>query len=178
MRAGRRYVPARRVSGRATTAVEARTRKSVHKASSRPPPKAELATAEMVGIGRVERRVKVFRSFERKAATLLYDRQYRFMSREVLHSSCSYSSGDMPNRSFKSAPAQNALSHSLVRIKARVLPSPFSLCKPSTTPFSSLSSCCEIALRALGRSSDSTVMVPACGAGMLEILRAAPRDEA
>lgn len=66
-------IMARRVSGKATTAVEARTRKSVHNASSRPPPKAELATAEMVGIGRVERRVKVLRSFERKAATLVYD---------------------------------------------------------------------------------------------------------
>jgi len=62
---------ARRVSGRATTAVDARTRKSVQRASSRPPPKAELATAEMVGIGRVERRVKVWRSFVRKKATLL-----------------------------------------------------------------------------------------------------------
>jgi hypothetical protein len=90
----------------------------------------------------------------------------------------SYSSEDMPKRSFKSAPAQKALSHSLERINARVLPWPFSLCKPSTTPFSSLSSCCEMALRALGRSSDSTVMVPACGAGILEILRAAPSDEA
>ena len=69
---------ARRVSGRATTAVEARTLKLVHKASSRPPPKAELATAEMAGIGRVERRVKVLRSFVRKAATLSYAGQYRF----------------------------------------------------------------------------------------------------
>jgi hypothetical protein len=64
-------IMARRVSGSATTAVDARTRKSVHRASSRPPPKAELATAEMVGIGRVERRVKVWRSFVRKEATLL-----------------------------------------------------------------------------------------------------------
>ena len=84
----------------------------------------------------------------------------------------SYSSGDMANRSFKSAPAQKALSDSLAKIKARVLPLPPSSCKPSTTPLSSLNSWVEIAFRALGRSSDRTVMVPACGAGMLEILRA------
>ena len=90
----------------------------------------------------------------------------------------SYSSGDIPKRSFRSAPAQKALSHSLERINARVLPFPSSLCKPSTTPLSSLRSCCEMALRAFGRSSESTVIVPACGAGMLEILRAAPREEA
>lgn len=61
---------ARRVSGRPTTAVEARTRKLVQRANSRPPPKAVLLMAEMVGMGRVERRVKVFRSLERNWATL------------------------------------------------------------------------------------------------------------
>ena len=90
----------------------------------------------------------------------------------TIKSNVSYSSGDMPKRSFKSAPAQKALSHSLAKIKARVLPLPPSACKPSTTPFSSLNSFVEMALRALGRSSDRTVMVPECGAGMLEILRA------
>jgi hypothetical protein len=68
---------ARRVSGRATVADEARTRKSVHNASSRPPPKAELATAEIVGMGRVERRVKVLLSLVKKAATLLDISQHR-----------------------------------------------------------------------------------------------------
>jgi hypothetical protein len=58
---------------------EARTRKSVHRASSRPPPKAELATAEIVGMGRVERRVKVLLSFVRKAATLSDVSQHRIL---------------------------------------------------------------------------------------------------
>lgn len=35
------------------------TLKSVHSAISNPPPKAVLLMAEMVGIGRVERRLKV-----------------------------------------------------------------------------------------------------------------------
>lgn len=78
MRAGRRKVPpapgmiARRVSGRPTVAVDARTRKLVQRASSRPPPKAVELMAEMVGMGRVERRVKVARRDLRKAATLQY----------------------------------------------------------------------------------------------------------
>lgn len=65
IKAGRRYVPpapgmmARRVSGSPTVAVEAKTRKLVASASSRPPPKAVLEIAEMVGIWRVERRVSV-----------------------------------------------------------------------------------------------------------------------
>lgn len=50
--------------------MEARTRKLVQRANSRPPPKAVLLMAEMVGMGRVERRVKVFRSLERNWATL------------------------------------------------------------------------------------------------------------
>ena len=162
---------ARRVSGRATVAVEANTRKLVQRPSSRPPPKAVLPMAEMVGIGRVDRRVKVLLSLVKNWATLLMSYQHTD-TRCTIKSTISYSSGDMPNRSFKSAPAQKALSDSLARIKALVLPLPPSSCKPSTTPLNSLSSCCEIAFRALGRSSDRTVMVPACGAGMLEILRA------
>ena len=46
------------------------TRKLVQRLSSRPPPKAVLLMAEMVGMGRVERRVKVERSWMRKSATL------------------------------------------------------------------------------------------------------------
>jgi len=61
---------AKRVSGRPTVAVEAKTRKLVHSPSSSPPPKAVLLMAEMVGMGRVERRVKVLRSFLRKSLTL------------------------------------------------------------------------------------------------------------
>lgn len=40
-------------------AVELKTRKLVLSASSRPPPKAVLETAEIVGTGSVERRAKV-----------------------------------------------------------------------------------------------------------------------
>lgn len=47
-------------------AVEAKTRKCVVRASSRPPPKAVLEMAERVGIGRCERRVKVLRRAVRK----------------------------------------------------------------------------------------------------------------
>lgn len=148
---------ARRVSGRPTCAVEAKTRRLVHSASSRPPPKAVLLTAEMVGRGSVASLVKVFRSFARNSLT---------------------SSWLMSSLSFKSAPAQNASSASLDKIKARVLPCPFSACKPSTTPLSSFSSCLEMALRALGLFSDRTVMLPACGAGMLEILIAEPSEVA
>ena len=162
---------ARRVSGRPTAAVEANTRKLVQRPSSRPPPKAVLLMAEMVGIGRVDRRVKVLLSLVKNWATLLVLHQHTD-TRCAIDSIISYSSGDMPKRSFKSAPAQKALSHSLAKIKARVLPLPPSACKPSTTPFSSLNSFFEMALRALGRSSDRTVMVPECGAGILEILRA------
>lgn len=61
---------ARRVSGSATTAVEEKTRKLVQRPSSRPPPKAVLEMAEMVGMGRVERRVKVLRSESRKSRVL------------------------------------------------------------------------------------------------------------
>lgn len=49
------------VSGRPTTAVGPSTRKSVESASSRPPPRAGPLMAEMVGMGRWERDVKVWR---------------------------------------------------------------------------------------------------------------------
>jgi hypothetical protein len=62
---------ARRVSGRATVALEAKTRSDAHRASSRPPPKASEETAAMEGMGSVERRVKVARRCVRKARVLL-----------------------------------------------------------------------------------------------------------
>jgi len=76
MSAGRRYVPpapgiiARRVSGRATRAVEAKMRRLVVRASSRPPPRAREERAVRVGMGRVEMEVKVARRAVRKAVVL------------------------------------------------------------------------------------------------------------
>lgn len=60
----------RRVSGSPTVAVEARTRKCVHRANSRPPPRARDDMAEMVGMGRMERLVNVVRRFRRNAWVL------------------------------------------------------------------------------------------------------------
>lgn len=57
---------ARRVSGRPTEAVEAKTRKVVARASSSPPPRAREETALMVGMGRAERAVRVVRRVRRK----------------------------------------------------------------------------------------------------------------
>jgi hypothetical protein len=51
--------------------VDARTRRCVHRASSRPPPRAVEEIALMVGMGRAERVVKVVRRFERKAVVLV-----------------------------------------------------------------------------------------------------------
>lgn len=61
---------AKRVSGRATVAVEAKTRMWVVRASSRPPPNAGAARADMVGIGSWDIEVKVPRSVVRKFAVL------------------------------------------------------------------------------------------------------------
>lgn len=78
MRAGRRKVPPapgmmpRRVSGRPTVALDVRTRRCVDRASSRPPPRAREEMAEMVGIGRAERVVKVSLRLLRKSL-VLYD---------------------------------------------------------------------------------------------------------
>lgn len=77
MSPGRRYVPPApgmmpsRVSGRPTWAVEARTRRCVQRASSRPPPRAVEEMALMVGMGRAERAVKVARRLVRKADVLV-----------------------------------------------------------------------------------------------------------
>lgn len=76
MSAGRRYVPpapgmiANRVSGSATVVVEAKMRKCVVKASSRPPPKAGAARAEIVGMESFDIEVNVPRSDLRKLAVL------------------------------------------------------------------------------------------------------------
>ena len=76
---GRRKVPpapgmiARRVSGRPTTAVLAKMRKWVVRASSRPPPRAREDIAVMVGIGRVVIVVNVKRSFARNSVVLEED---------------------------------------------------------------------------------------------------------
>ncbi|KAK5625815.1 hypothetical protein RRF57_001531 [Xylaria bambusicola] len=59
-----------RVSGRPTWAVEARTRKWVHKASSRPPPSANDEMADIVGIGRAESEENVPRRLARNWAVL------------------------------------------------------------------------------------------------------------
>lgn len=73
---GRRKVPpapgmiASLVSGRATVDVEPKTRKVVVRASSRPPPNATEETAEIVGMGRRERRVNVSRRVVRKCFVL------------------------------------------------------------------------------------------------------------
>lgn len=60
----------RRVSGKPTTALEVSTRKWVASASSRPPPRASDEMAEMVGMGRAEREVRVVRRLSRNAAVL------------------------------------------------------------------------------------------------------------
>lgn len=114
MRAGRRYVPpapgiiANRVSGRPTVAVDENTRKFVARASSRPPPKAWEEIAVMDGIGREASRVRVLRRVVRNCDILRRDSlDYQFQclleARKDTHSS-----GLMPTRSFKSAPAQKA----------------------------------------------------------------------
>lgn len=97
------------VSGNATVDVEPKTRKVVVRASSRPPPNATEEIAEMVGMGRRERRVNVSRRVVRNCFVL-----FRVLAilpfflvdgrlEEVTHSSPL-----IVNLSFKSAPAQNA----------------------------------------------------------------------
>jgi hypothetical protein len=60
------------VSGSATVDVEPKTRKVVVRASSRPPPNATEEIAEMVGMGRRERRVKVSRRVVRNCFVLAF----------------------------------------------------------------------------------------------------------
>lgn len=78
---------------------------------------------------------------------------------------CTYSSSVNPTRSFRSAPAQNALSDSEATTSARVGPLSPSAWMPSISWRSSASSCLLIALRAAGRFSEMMRMLPACGAG-------------
>jgi hypothetical protein len=52
-------------------ALEVRTRKSVERASSRPPPRAREEMALMVGMGRVERDLNVSRRLKRNWAVLI-----------------------------------------------------------------------------------------------------------
>lgn len=87
------------VSGRPTCAREPKTRKSVARASSSPPPSASPLMAEIVGIGRAEMSRSVPRRFARNAAVC---------------------SGVNVARSFRSAPAQKTPGTSLARISARV----------------------------------------------------------
>jgi len=150
IKAGRRYVPpapgrmARRVSGRATVVVDAKTRMCVVRASSRPPPKAGAAKAEMVGMGNCDIDANVPRSVVKKLDV---------------------SSWVNVALSLRSAPAQKLVSISLAKINARVDHWSPSLCRLLTCCVSSVSSCRDIALRAAGRLSESIRMLPQCGAG-------------
>ena len=61
------------VSGWPTTAEDPKTRRVVQRPSSKPPPSATDEMAVMVGIGRVERSVKVFLRPVRNSLVLYYD---------------------------------------------------------------------------------------------------------
>lgn len=152
MRAGSRYVPpapgmiASRVSGSATVVVDAKTRRCVVRASSRPPPNAGAARADMVGMGRVDMEVKVPRREARKLAV---------------------SSDVNVALSFRSAPAQKLESTSLARISARVAPVSPSAWMLSTWWLSSESNWRDMAFRAAGRFNERILIDPECGAGTL-----------
>jgi len=60
----------RRVSGSPTWAVEAKTRRCVQSANSRPPPRAREETALIVGMGREESSANVLLRLSRKLAVL------------------------------------------------------------------------------------------------------------
>lgn len=139
MSAGSLYVPPApgimpsRVSGSPTCAVDAKTRMLVQRASSRPPPRARELIALMVGIGRMERAVKVLRRLARKAAVLLVELANCPAASEADISMIvsvgyaqelrnAYSSAENPPLSFRSAPAQKQLSTSLASTTALVGP--------------------------------------------------------
>lgn len=61
---------ANRVSGRATVVLDEKMRMCVVRASSRPPPKAGAASAEIVGMGRCEIEARVSRREDKKFAVL------------------------------------------------------------------------------------------------------------
>lgn len=154
---------AKRVSGSATVVVVPKTRMCVVRASSRPPPNAGAARAEMVGMGRFWIEVRVPRREVRKLVVLWW--------RSVLERRCrnghyiAYSSCVNVALSFKSAPAQKLVSTSLARIRALVGPVCPSLCMLVICWLSSESSCLEIALRAAGRFKERIRILPECGAG-------------
>lgn len=66
----------RPVSGRATEALEEKTRNEVARASSKPLPRAQELIAVIVGIGRLARALKVSRIVERNADVLGIDYQF------------------------------------------------------------------------------------------------------
>ena len=88
-----------RVSGRATRALDAKTRNVVVRASSSPPPNAREETALMVGMGSLASVSNVPRSKVRKSRVWAVEKV---------------------RRSFRSAPAQKAVSIAEERIRARV----------------------------------------------------------
>lgn len=174
-------------------ALELSTRKWVASASSRPPPRAREEIAEMVGMGRVEREVKVVRRVKRNAAVLCVVNEGQSVSYEceaiVWQVSQTYSSWVNVLRSFRSAPAQNELSTADARISARVGPLSLSPAIPPnffchdgvgiSSPVASSycawtasissrrddSSAREMALRAAGRFSSKMRIWPEPGAG-------------
>jgi hypothetical protein len=158
---------ASRVSGSATVVVEAKTRMCVVRASSRPPPNAGAASAEMVGIESCDIDVRVPRNVDRKFA-VLFQLSALFSARWV---QASHSSDVNVALSLRSAPAQKLESASLARIRALVAPVSPSSCILFTWWFSSDSSCRDIALRAAGRLSERIRMLPLWGAGTFVTLR-------
>jgi hypothetical protein len=159
---------ANRVSGSATLVVEAKTRMCVVRASSRPPPNAGAASAEIVGMGSCAIEARVPLSDVRKFAVL----QATVSPAPTPDLLRTYSSCVNVALSFKSAPAQKLASTSLARISARVDPLSPSWCMLLTWWLSSASNCRDIAFRAAGRLSDSIRMLPECGAGTLVTLMA------
>ena len=106
--------------------VEPKTRMCVVRASSRPPPNAGAARAEIVGIGRFWIEVRVPRRDVRKLEVLGRSVSSGALCRE--EQSSSYSSWVNVALSFKSAPAQKLVSTSLARMSALVGPVCPSLC--------------------------------------------------
>jgi hypothetical protein len=143
--------------------VEAKTRICVVRASSRPPPKAGAASADIVGMGSCDIEVRVPRNVVRKFVVL--HSALACASKHV--DKTAHSSGVKVARSFRSAPAQKLASTSLANIRALVAPVSPSLCMLFIWWVNSASNCRDIALRAAGRFNDNMRMLPQCGAGTL-----------
>jgi len=142
------------VSGRPTCAREPKTRKSVARASSSPPPSASPLMAEIVGIGRAEMSRSAPRRFARNAAVC---------------------SGVNVARSFRSAPAQKTPGTLLARISARlvvvvVVESEVGLRRGVICSRSSFRSALEMAFLLEGRARVRRVMWPVCAAGMVVLV--------